>query len=281
MLCAWFNESKNMLRQLWLGLIIAVLHLSLATAQGARVEVALTASPGDTLSEIARRYGVSVSYIAEQNSLNAAAGLVVGQRLVIAFNRAGAGATPTPAIKAAADPAFVPLDPKPGSHPNPYADSAQVCFMIYADSNQNGAPDPGEHQLPGGVIDLRDAAGDVVARLHSNETAECLHDLPIGVMHAQATSPDSFALTSSSTLRLELGAGRRLDVNFGVAQGAATAAPLPFTDAPPDSPEPAPAASSPLRDLSGLFLLTSAILVFAVGGIASLITSRRVSRSAA
>ena len=96
------KRVNEMMRRFWLGLLIAALGVTLALAQadGNRVEIALTASPGDTLSQIARRYGVSVGYIAAQNNLDSAAGLRVGQRLVIVFNRADSDdSTPTPTAR--------------------------------------------------------------------------------------------------------------------------------------------------------------------------------------
>lgn len=78
-------------------LIVAILLVNLlvivrpAAAQGTTYIV----QPGDTLSGIARRHGVSVSVLAAANGLTPQSWVYVGQRLTIP----GAGSTPAPATR--------------------------------------------------------------------------------------------------------------------------------------------------------------------------------------
>ena len=271
------DRMDDNLRRFWLGLILVALRLTLAAAQadGERVEIALTASPGDTLSQIARRYGVSVGYIAAQNNLDSAAGLSVGQRLVLVFNRAGSdAATPTPAASLSeGEASLVPLDPGRRSGSDPFAETARVCFTIYADANKNGALDGGENPLSGGAIELRGQGGEIVASMQSGATATCRDDLPAGVFHVHASAPENHWITSAATLRLELRAGPPLQLTFGVADGMPPPAP-PHTESLTEAPD-APETKSVLREMSGVFALGIAVLILAAGSILSLILNRR------
>jgi murein DD-endopeptidase MepM/ murein hydrolase activator NlpD len=70
-------------------------------AVGATADETYTVKPKDTLYDLARQYGISVTQLAERNGLSRNARLYVGQRLIIPSK-----SSPSPAVRSAPNSAF-------------------------------------------------------------------------------------------------------------------------------------------------------------------------------
>ena len=166
-----------------------------------------------------------------------------------------AGLPPAPVVAAAA-PVMDPADVSP-----------RLCFAVFADANQNGMREPGEDYLNEATILLLDEADAEVLRYHTDGQSEphCLRDLLRRTYLIRALAPAGFGLTGAASLSLDLREGGDVQVEFGALPGFEAAVvplmqPVAPDDALADTSKPAI-----LRELSGLFVLMLAGLVFFSG----------------
>lgn len=240
-----------------------------------------TVDAGDTLITIANAYGVSLEQLLALNELDLDAILPIGRRLIIvadgavsdAEEQADGQTEPDEAAIVAISTASVEgLPPAPvvaadAPMMDPADISPRLCFAVFADANQNGMREPGEDYLADATILLLDETDAEVLRYRTDGQSEprCLRDLPRQTYGITAFAPADFGLTGAASLRLDLRDGGDLEVEFGLAPGVTAAAgpllpPIAQDDAPSDMGKP-----SILRELSGLFVLILAGLVFFSG----------------
>ncbi len=126
--------------------------------------------------------------------------------------------------------------PKPidlASVPDFTAETGLICVRFFEDANQNGRFENSEALLTGGTIRIADTEES------STEDVLCVDDIPPGEMLIEATAPDSYGLTTSPSLKVQVIAGQTSEVIFGAVAGYQ----------PPDTPVPAAETlTAPLPD---------------------------------
>ena len=279
-----FRESG--LRGLWIAFSLLAMAVAPLAGQPVDDDIVHTVKAGDTLTSIANDYGVSVEQLLTLNDLDPEAILQIGQRLLVI--RAPEYADEPDDTDAAA--AVTDEEPEVeaevsgnmesgGVPPAPVADadapmrdpaeiSAQLCTSVFLDDNQNGMMDASEALLPDATIRLLDAEAVEQLRYTTDGAAEpfCQRRLERKLYTIEVSAPPGFGLTSAPRLRVDLRAGGLVAAAFGAKQGL-EAAPLPppLEESGGDDEGASAAPRSLLRELSGLFALGLAAVVFFSG----------------
>ena len=243
-------------------------------------DIVHTVSAGDTLISIALAYGVTLEQLLTLNELDPEALLQIGQRLLVirapeyaedpeaaeavsedetaAENTVGGNVDsgdlpPAPVIEADApmhDPADI---------------SAQFCYAVFRDDNQNGMMDAAEAMLPDATIRLLDEQGVEQLR-YTTDGSELVCERGLErTLYLIEGAPPGFGLTSASRLRLDLRSGGMVKVEFGAKSGLETATPALLEAESGDTGGMSEKPRSLLRELSGIFALGLAAIVFVSG----------------
>ena len=268
---------------------LAIGALFLQAQPEENVDIIHTVGSGDTLISIAHAYGVTLDQLLSLNDLDPEALLQIGQRLLVIpapdFTEDDGEPAPDEDEKGESSESVAPLggDLESGDLPPapvaeadaPMLDPAdirpQLCVAVFEDLNQNGMREPNERPLADASIRLLDEA-DVERLFHTTDGGEpfCTGRLERKFYTIEGGAPPGFGLTSAARLRLDLRSGGLARLEFGAKQGVETAsAPPPATYVIEDEG----ASESPrslLRELSGLFALGLAAVVFCSGMAVSL-----------
>lgn len=267
-------------------LLIGIFTLAIALAPlQAQLEddsdIVHTVSAGDTLISIALAYGVTLDQLLTLNDLDPEALLQIGQRLLVI--RAPEYADDPEAEEAVAEDGTeaetaVGGDVDRGDLPpapvveadapmrDPADISARLCYAVFRDDNQNGMMDAGEAMLPEAAVRLLDLDG--VERLrYTTDGAEpfCERSLERRLYLIEGAAPPGFGLTSASRLRVDLRSGGLINVEFGAKAGLETASIAPLEAESGDAGGASEKPRSLLRELSGIFALGLAAIVFVSG----------------
>ena len=235
---------------------------------------------GETLISIANAYAVSLDQLLTLNSLDPDAYLQIGQRLLVqpdAVQADGGDAgqpaseQETSAVISTADHPAAPVTQASAPMMDPANLSPQLCFIIFADQNQNGMREPDEASLADGGITLFDAADVELLHYRTDGESEpfCLRDLARRLYRLEAAAPAGYGLSDGSSLWLDLRSGGNLNLEFGARSGfpaiprSSLAANAAIEPAPSDEPR------SLLREMSGLVTVGIASLVLISGLIAA------------
>jgi len=248
-----------------------------------------TVSAGDTLISIAHAYGVTLDQLLTLNDLHPEALLQIGQRLLVIRAPEFAEEASEPADEVGAPDAVAgdvadtetalggnvergDLPPAPVAAADaPMRDPAdispQLCVAVYRDDNQNGMMEMDEELLPEARIRLLDATEVEQLRYTTDGAAEpyCSHLLERKLYTIEGSAPPGFGLTSSSRLRIDLRSGGLVNVDFGAKQGLETVSIPPLDRTSGDDERLSEPPRSLLRELSGLFALGLAAVVFFSG----------------
>ena len=249
-----------------------------------------TVDSGDTLISIAHAYGVTLDQLLSLNELHPEALLQIGQRLLVirapafaeeedgepAPESGESGESSESAELVGGDVASSDLPPAPVAEADaPMRDPAdirpQLCFTVFEDHNQNGMMEPNERPLTNAAIRVLDTA-DVEQLRYTTDGAEpyCERRLERALYTIEGSAPPGFGMTSAARLRIDLRNGGLVKLEFGAKRGLETASvPPPAGDMGGDDG----ASESPrslLRELSGLFALGLAAVVFFSGMAVSL-----------
>lgn len=268
------------MRRLLIGAVALAIALAPLQAQS-EDDIVHTVSAGDTLISIALAYGVTLDHLLTLNELDPEALLQIGQRLLVI--RAPEFADDAEAEKAAAEDETAAetavggnvdrsdLPPAPvGEADAPMRDpadiSAQLCYAVFRDDNQNGMLEAGEGMLPDATVRLLDADGVEQLRYTTDGSEPvCERGLARTLFLIESTAPPGFGLTSASRLRLDLRSGGVVKVEFGAKSGLETATLAPLEVERGDAEAASAKPPSLLRELSGLFALGLAAIVFVSG----------------
>ncbi len=246
-----------------------------------------TVAAGETLISIANAYGVTLDQLLTLNNLDPDAYLQIGQLLLVIpdaapvdeedldqeeAESAAESEEVMPRTIAADGHSAAPVVEASVPMMDPANLSPQICFVMFADQNQNGMREPDETKLGAGEIILFDAAG--IEQLHYTTDGEsepyCLRDLGRRLYRLEALPPAGYGISGAASLWLDLRSGGNLSLEFSARPGLARAA-APALD-PEAGIETAPSDGSAglLRELSGLVVMVIAGLVFASGMVVSL-----------
>ncbi len=162
---------------------------------------------------------------------------------------------------------------------DPSAVTAQVCVLLFDDTNQNRIQETGENLLAGGDISVF-KGGDSAGTYTTDGKGEphCFDKLAAGDYVVTAKAPEGYGLTTPDQLRVQLQPGSVINLVFGAAQGVQPVQP-PTADAAvamavtPASNTPQPIANQ-LLSISGLVVFGLAAVVL-IGGIGLAIVLRR------
>ena len=239
-----------------------------------------TVAAGETLISIANAYGVTLDQLLTLNNLDPDAYLQIGQLLLVIPDAIQAdeeeenAAETESAVEgdegrsrtiSADDNVSAPVIEASAPMMDPGNVNPQICFIIFADENQNGMREPDETKLSAGEITLFDEDG--IEQLHYTTDGEsepfCVRDLGRRTYRLEALPPYGYGVNGAGSLRLDLRAGGTLSLEIGArpgVNGASALEPAAEIDtAPPEG------SAGILRELGGLVVLAVAGLVFSSG----------------
>ncbi len=246
-----------------------------------------TVDAGDTLISIAHAYGVTLDQLLTLNDLHPETLLQIGQRLLVirapefadevgaADAVAGAAAENEFAVGGNVESGDLPPAPVAEADApmrDPADISPQLCFAVYLDDNQNGMMEAGEALLQDATIRLLDANAVEEQRYTTGGADEpfCQRLLERKLYMIEGSAPPGFGLTSPARLHIDLRSGGLVNVDFGAKQGLAELPIPPLEPTSGDDERPSEQPRSLLRELSGLFALGLAAVVFFSGMVVSL-----------
>ncbi len=207
------------------------------------------AEAGDNCYRIAALNGITVEQLRQLNSkLDENCTVIVGQEYLIGIiSVAGtptAGPSPTPA--------------PPTATPTPFTGTTEICVLLFDDINGNSLRETTEPAVAGGAISVTENNGEYSAAQDTLIPADltayqgiCFVDVPVGSYNITVGIPDNYNPTMALSTSLDVKAGDRAFVDFGVQSKDVVAD--PGAEAPGEQPR------SPLFGILGAaFLLGGA-----------------------
>lgn len=274
------------MRQLWLTLVCLAALLTLQ-AQDSE-DLIHTVEAGETLISIANAYGVTLDQLLSLNSLDPDAYLQIGQRLLVipdalaaesadeAVDEVEGEARPAEYFAAADDPQ-APVNAASAPMMNPSDLRPQLCFVIFADDNNNGMREPGETSLSGGEVILYNS--EDVEQLHYTTDGEsepyCVRDLGLRRYRLEAVAPEGYGVSGSASLWLDLRAGGKLTLEVSARSGLGRLSTAPLNPNANIEPETGSDVDGLLFELSGLVAMVFAGAVFFSGMIVAFLLRGR------
>jgi len=199
---------------------------------GADGQIIYIVKTGDTCSKIEILYGVTENYLRATNQLDANCDLRDGQQLVIGMG-GPASSSPTPG------PSPTPTLIQPTATPV-VGGSADVCVLVYNDSNGDGLRQTTEGAISGAAISITSLDGafskTLTTEINPDATAYqgmCFASVPMGKYNVSAAVPDGFNPTIDMTSSVDVTPGDTVYIDFG-----AQAKTVPDTVSPTKSVSP-------------------------------------------
>ncbi len=212
------------------------------------------AQPGDNCIRIAALSGITVEQLRQLNSQKIdenCSNIIPGQEYLIAVisleGTPTAGPSPTPA-----PPTFTPT---------PFTGTTEICVLLFDDMNGDALRQETEPAVAGGAVSVTEINGKYSAAQETVVPADpaayqgiCFTDVPEGSYNITMGIPDNYNPTMELTASLDVKAGDRDFVDFGI-QSKAVVADVAAAE------EPQTQNRSPLLGIvGGLFLLAGAAL---------------------
>jgi len=204
------------------------------------------AQAGDNCTRVAVLNGISVEQLRQLNSkLDENCTIIEGQEYLIGIvSLAGtptAGPSPTPA--------------PPTATPTPFTGTTEICILLFEDINGNALREETEPAVAGGAISVTENNGEYSAAQDTVIPADpeayqgiCFLDVPEGSYNITVGIPDDYNPTMELSSALDVKAGDRAFVDFGVQSKLKVA--NPGAEGPNEGP-----AKSPLFGILGAVLL--------------------------
>ncbi len=175
-----------------------------------------TVQPGQTLSTIARAYGVDVPTIAQLNNISGDI-IYAGQRLLIkAVPLPAETPTPTPEPTTETPPpateATAETPPAAAERP----ERGQICLALFDDLDGDGIWGDAEPMLAGGVVSISGIITDSYATDGITERY-CFSDLEAGDYIAAVEPPEGYVLTGLGQVPITLSGSGGVSLNFGAS----------------------------------------------------------------
>lgn len=170
--------------------------------------------PGDNCTRVAFLNGISVEQLRQLNSkLDENCTLVVGQELLVGI--VAIVETPTPLV--------LPTDSGATPTATPLVGTTEVCILLFEDANGNAQREETEPAVAGGAVSLTENNGEYSAQLQTEIQADpeayqgiCFSNIPEGQYTISMAAPDNYNPTMELEYLLEVKAGDRAFVDFGV-----------------------------------------------------------------
>jgi hypothetical protein len=218
---------------------------------GADGRILYIVQPGDNCIRVAAVNGITEQQLRQLNSkLDENCSLVEGQELLIGIislvGTPTAGPSPTPA--------------PPTASPTPFTGTTEVCILLFKDTNGNAFREEIEPAVAGGAVSVTENNGEYSAAQDTIIPADpaayqgiCFSNVPEGSYNITVGIPDNYNPTTSLNYSLDVKAGDRAEVGFGI-QSEGIVADTGVT--PQDEPK-----TSPIFGIvGGLLLLGGAAL---------------------
>jgi murein DD-endopeptidase MepM/ murein hydrolase activator NlpD len=201
---------------------------------------------GDSCFRVAAIHGITVDQLRQLNSkLDQDCNLIEGQELLIGIiSQAGtptAGPSPTPA--------------PPTASPTPFTGTTEICVLLFDDVNGNALREEIEPAVAGGAVSVTENNGEYSAAQDTVIPADpaayqgiCFSNVPEGSYNITVGVPENYNPTMSLNYSLEVKAGDRAFVDFGIQ--SQTIEPPPGQEGQPSDP-----GTSPIFGIIGGLLL--------------------------
>ncbi|HNK64553.1 MAG TPA: LysM peptidoglycan-binding domain-containing protein [Anaerolineales bacterium] len=169
--------------------------------------------PGDSCFVVAALHGITVEQLRQLNSkLDENCTLVEGQELLIGIVVV---ATPTlPPALAAGTPTVTPT---------PLSGLTEVCVLLFNDANGNAIREETEPAVAGGAVSLTEnnakyssSQETVIPSDPDAYQGVCFSDIPEGTYNITVGHPDNYNPTMELNYTLDVNAGDRAFVDFGI-----------------------------------------------------------------
>jgi hypothetical protein len=181
---------------------------------GADGRILYIVQPGDNCIRVAAVNGITEQQLRQLNSkLDENCSLVEGQELLIGIislvGTPTAGPSPTPA--------------PPTASPTPFTGTTEVCILLFKDTNGNAFREETEPAVAGGAVSVTENNGEYSAAQDTIIPADpaayqgiCFSNVPEGSYNITVGIPDNYNPTTSLNYSLDVKAGDRAEVGFGI-----------------------------------------------------------------
>lgn len=218
---------------------------------GADGRILYIVQPGDSCYRVAAIHSITIEQLRQLNSkLDESCALIEGQELLIGI--VSLAGTPT------AGPSPTPAPPTPS--PTPFTGTTEICILLFEDTNGNALREETEPAVAGGAVSVTENNGEYSAAQDTTIPADpdayqgiCFSNVPEGSYNITVGIPDNYNPTTDLNYSLDVKAGDRAEVGFGIQSKDIVVDPGATT---PNEPK-----TSPLFGiLGGLLLLGGAVL---------------------
>jgi murein DD-endopeptidase MepM/ murein hydrolase activator NlpD len=170
--------------------------------------------PGDSCFRVAALHGITVDQLRQLNSkLDENCTLIEGQELLIGMvsteGTPTAGPSPTPA--------------PPTASPTPFTGTTEICVLLFNDINGDALRQETEPAVAGGAVSVTENNGEYSAAQNTEIPADpaayqgiCFINVPEGSYNITMGIPDNYNPTMSLNYSLDVKAGDRAFVDFGI-----------------------------------------------------------------
>jgi murein DD-endopeptidase MepM/ murein hydrolase activator NlpD len=211
------------------------------------------AQPGDNCLRIAALNGITEDQLRQFNARidENCSNIIVGQEYLVGI--VSLAGTPT----AGPSPTFAP----PTVTPTPFTGTTEICVLLFNDVNGDAMRQETEPAVAGGAVSVTENNGEYSAAQETTIPADpdayqgnCFANVPEGSYNITMGIPDNYNPTMELTTSLDVKAGDRDFVDFGI-QSQEVVADIGTIKEPEEQPR------SPLMGIiGGLFLLGGAAL---------------------
>jgi len=219
---------------------------------GADGRILYIVKAGDNCFRVAALHSITIEQLRQLNSkkLDENCTLIEGQELLIGI--VSLAGTPT------AGPSPTAATPSPT--PTPFTGTTEVCVLLFEDTNGDALRQETEPAVAGGAISVTENNGEYSAAqdtvIPADPTAYqgvCFLDVPEGNYNITVGIPDNYNPTTNLNYSLDVKAGDRAEVGFGVQSKDVVVDPA--------ANDPGNSGKSPIFGiLGGLLLLGGAAL---------------------
>jgi len=181
---------------------------------GADGRILYIVQPGDNCYRVAALNGITQEQLRQLNSkLDENCTIIEGQELLIGI--VSLAGTPT------AGPSPTPLPPTPS--PTPFTGTTEICILLFNDSNGNALREETEPAVAGGAVSVTENNGEYSAAQDTIIPADpaayqgiCFSNVPEGSYNITVGIPDNYNPTMELNYSLDVNAGDRAFIDFGI-----------------------------------------------------------------
>lgn len=191
---------------------------------GADGRILYIVKAGDNCFRVAALHSITIEQLRQLNSkLDADCTLIEGQELLIGLVSVAETPTagPSPTLSA------------PTATPTPLTGTTEICILLYNDSNGNAIREETEPAVAGGAVSVTENNGEYSAAQDTVIPPDpeayqgiCFLDIPEGSYNVTVGIPDNYNPTTVLSYSLDVNAGDRAIVPFGIQSKDVVADPI-------------------------------------------------------